>query len=810
MFVVTSGVLRFNGLRRLFAALVLGLVVFSITACSSPEEKVARFYERGAAFLADSDLVKARIEFQNALQINPDMVPALMGLAEIAERNQEWQRVFTLLSRVVELDPKNVQAQVRLGKLLLAAGEFEPALAASEAALSEQPKGADVLALRAAVMLKLDDMPGAVRLANEALAVEPRHTDALVVLASERLLAGDAAGAIPFLDRGLEGNERDVALQLIKVQALERMSNAAEAEAIFKRLIEFYPENRAFRTILAQFYVMNSQMDLAEAEFRGMVQAFPTDVQAKFDVVRFLNTVRSPEAGMAQLNQYVSAEPANHDLRFFQAAMFNAAGDREGAATAYRSIISSAGDKDGEAINRARAALANDALARGDKPAAVALVGEIISSDARNEAGLLLRAGIALDEQRLDDAVADLRTVLRDTPSSARAHALLGKAHELQGAADLALDHYGRGHQAGRSQSPQFGMVYAEYLLKTGRDRQVEGVMRDVLTNFPNHVPALRLLAQSFINVGDLAGAQAVADQVAKLDGEGVSANQIQGAVFAARQNFESAISSLRRAYDVAPAEVQPMVALIRGYLAAGRQREALGFMQSVVNASPNNVEARMLQAQLYQQAGDRVAARAAYEAALGIDSGLVPAYLGLMSLAAAENRFADADTWLSKGLQATGNDYSLRLARASVLERLAQFDEAIALYEGLLVDRPGAEVVINNLASLLSDYRTDKASHERAFQLAQRFRNSTVPQFRDTLGWAAYRVGRIEEAVILLKSAMDELPNLAVVHYHYGKAQVGANNNLLAREALERAVALGSEQPFPQLEDARATLASL
>lgn len=786
----------------------LAAALMTLAGCSSPEDRVARFYERGASLLAQGDLVKARIEFQNVLQINPDMVPALMGLAEIAERKAEWQRVFALLNRAVEVDPTHLPAHVRLGKLLLAAGELDRALAASDAAFALNPGDAEVLALRAAVMLKLNDMPAALALANQALQVSPRQIDALVVLASERLQAGDAAGAITFLDRGLEGDEGNVALQLIKVQALERTANSAEAERIFRRLIAIYPENRAFRQILAQFYVMNNQLEQAQAEFAATVAAFPADAEAKFDVVRFLNTTQSPQAGMAQLDQFIAADPANHELRFFQAAMHNAAGNRDGALAAYREIIARAGDA--EAGTRARAVLAGDMLGAGDKAGGRILVDEILTRDARNEAGLLLRAGIALDEQRLDDAVADLRTVLRDSPSSARAHTLLGKTHELQGANDLALDHYGRGHQAGRGQGPQFGMALAEFLVKTDRDHQVEGVLRDVLTHNPGHVPALRLLAQAYINTGDLASAQFVADELAKIEGQNVAASQIQGAVFVARQNFESAIGALRRAHDFAPNEIQPMVTLVRGYMVAGRQRDAINFMQAVINASPNNVDARLLQAQLKQQTGDAAGARQAYEAALAINPRLVPAYMGLMSLSVAEGRMADADAWLDKGLQATDQDFNLRLARASVLENLNRYEEAIALYETLLQDRPGMEVVINNLASLLTDHRTDRASHERAFQLAQRFRNSQVPQFRDTLGWASFKVGRVEDAVLLLRSAVDALPDVAVVHYHYGMVQLAQNNRVIARDALQRAVTLGESQPFSQLPQAREALANL
>lgn len=786
----------------------LAAALLTLAGCSSPEDRVARFYERGASFMAEGDWVKARIEFQNVLQINPDMVPALVGLAEIAERNAEWERVFALLNRAIEVDPTHLPAHVRLGKLLLAADELDRALAASDAAFALDPANAEVLALRAAVMFKLNDIPAALALANQALQADPQQTDALVVLASERLQADDPAGAITFLDRGLSGDEGNVALQLIKVQALERTANSAEAERIFRRLIEIYPENRSFRQILSQFYVMNNQLEQARAEFLATVAAFPTDAEAKFDVVRFMNTTQSPEAGMAQLEQFIAASPNDHELRFFQAAMHNAAGNRDAAQAAHREIVARAGDA--EAGTRARAVLAGEALAANDRATGRTLIDEILTRDARNEAGLLLRAGIAIDEQRLDDAVADLRTVLRDSPNSARAHTMLGRAHELQGANDLALDHYGRGHQAGRQQGPQFGMALAEFMLRTDRDRQVEAVLRDVLTNNPGHVPAMRLLAQAYINTGDLASAQFVADELAKIEGQAVAASQVQGAVFVARQNFDSAIGALRRAHDFAPSELQPMVTLVRGYMAAGRQRDALNFMQSVVNASPNNVDARLLQAQLKQQTGDNAGARQAYEAVLAINPRVVPAYMGLMNMAVADGRMADADSWLDKGLQATDNDFNLRLARASVLENLSRYEEAIALYETLLRDRPGMEVVINNLASLLTDYRTDRPSHDRAYQLAQRFRNSQVPQFRDTLGWASFKVGRVEDAVLLLRSAVDALPDVAVVHYHYGMVQLAQNNRVIARDALQRAVALGESQPFSQLDKAREALASL
>ncbi len=793
--------------KKRLTHLVLALTAAGLVACSSPEEKVASFYQKGKNYLEQGDNAKARLEFQNALQINPNMVPAIYGLAEIAERASDWQRAFGLLSKVVEIDAKHLDAQVKLGKLLLAAGQLDKALAASDATRALSPDSAEVLALRGAVLFKLDDRAGAIDFANQALAKDPQNIDALVVLASERLQAGDAENAVKFLDRGLAGNEKNVALQLIKVQALEKLSKVDGAEEIFKKLISFYPDNKAFRHILAQFYMIHGQKDKAEAEYRQVAANNPKDQEAKLDIIRFVNTVRGTDAAIAELNKLIEAEPGNFELRFAQASLQQSINQGEASEKTLRDIVSKAGED--PAGIRARGILAGMLLAKGDKAAATALVAEILTKDARNEQGLLLRSSIAIDDGRLEDAVADLRTILRDVPDSARAHTLLAKAHELQGSKDLAGDHYARAFQAGKL-APPFGMAYAQFLLKSGKPKHAEDVLKEVLRVTPQYVPALRLLAQSYLGSGNLAGAQAVADEVAKMSNEGVTANQIQGAVYAARKNFDNSISAFKRAYELSPSEMQPMVALVRSYLRAGKTKEAVSFMQSVVEASPKNVEARLLLGQLYLQTGNKEAAQQSFSSVIELDPKNVAGYQGMVAMYVANNRLDDAERVIKDGLKASPSDFGLRLSLAGVYESAGKVDEAIALYEQLLKEKPNADVVANNLASLLSEYRTDKASLDRAHLLAQRLKNSDIPQFKDTLGWASYKVGKYDDATSLLKSAAQQMPDLAVIQFHLGMSQLAANNKEEARKSLTRSLEMAKTQPFAQSEEAKKALQGL
>ena len=54
----------------------------ALAACSGPEERLARAIERGEQFMADEDFEKARVEFSNALQIDPNNAEVIF-MAEI-------------------------------------------------------------------------------------------------------------------------------------------------------------------------------------------------------------------------------------------------------------------------------------------------------------------------------------------------------------------------------------------------------------------------------------------------------------------------------------------------------------------------------------------------------------------------------------------------------------------------------------------------------------------------------------------------------------------------------------------------------
>jgi tetratricopeptide (TPR) repeat protein len=153
----------------------------------------------------------------------------------------------------------------------------------------------------------------------------------------------------------------------------------------------------------------------------------------------------------------------------------------------------------------------------------------------------------------------------------------------------------------------------------------------------------------------------------------------------------------------------------------------------------------------------------------------------------------------------------NLQWALAGELEREGDIDGAIAIYEQLYAQDSASVVIANNLASLISTYREDDASLERAWTIARRLRGVAVPQLQDTYGWIALRRGLVDEALDHLRPAALGLPDDPLVQYHLAVALDRAGQSAEAIAQYERALAVaGPADTRAQFDRARAELARL
>jgi Flp pilus assembly protein TadD len=586
----------------------------------------------------------------------------------------------------------------------------------------------------------------------------------------------------------------NVALHLARIKALGRLDRLEEIENTYRRLIAAYPGNDVFYFRLAAFYLDNFRQADAEALFRTRVQQFPHDIEKFKDLLRFRYEVAGVEAATAELERAIAESAGRTDYQFLLAELLERSGDANGSAEVWRRIARDAqfvGDR-----HRAITLWASQLWLTGDRPKAAELAESVLAEDPKNEQALILKSSWLLQERDFGTAIALLRTALRGSPDSAEALLLLARAHELSGADNLADDAYTRALTASEDDA-DIGVAYTRFLIQRGRPERAAAVLEKVLSKSPADRESLVLMAQVRIASGDWQGAQDIADRLREIGKSDSVSEQIMGAIYAGQKRYQESVAAFEHAYRSSSQGMQPMILLVRAYVIAGQHARADSFLDAVLTVNPDNRVARLLQGQLYASQGDTNKAAAVFRELVNRDASTVTAWRYLASTELSRSGAQQAIVVLDEGLSANAESFDLRLMKALLLERMGDFEAAISEYEVLLSMRPQADVVANNLASALSDHRTDQASLQRALDVARRFRNSDVPQFKDTLGWTHYRLGAAKDAIELIAEAAESVPFEPVFRYHLGMSYAALEDSEAALRELEKALELAGDEEF-------------
>ena len=134
--------------------IILVLFVLSLAGCGNSAETSSDFVQSGNEYFKNGNLEKARVEYKNAIQIDPRQAEPYYRLALIDEENKNWKQMFANLTTVEQLDPNHVDAQIKLGRLYLLGGKLDEATTRADKALSIKPESFDGRILKASILAK--------------------------------------------------------------------------------------------------------------------------------------------------------------------------------------------------------------------------------------------------------------------------------------------------------------------------------------------------------------------------------------------------------------------------------------------------------------------------------------------------------------------------------------------------------------------------------------------------------------------------------------------------------------------------------
>jgi cellulose synthase operon protein C len=780
--------------RKRMASFTTGLAFAAIltvlSGCTSPEQKAKNYYESGQQYLSGGDYVRAALEFRNALKIKQDYADAWFGMAQIEQNDKNWNAVAGDLNKVLEIEPNHKAARPALARLMLLGGNPQEALKITNIGLANNPIDAPMLALKAAILMKLGDKQEALQQANKALELNPKNIDAFMVLAAERMLANDFSAANKWLESALSVEPNAIALHLFALSLAEKNADVAAQEASIRKIISIDPKQSGYKKALVTFLLNQKRYDDAEQQIRAIAADSPEDLSLQLDLVRYLMSFpgKGSEAAISELNRLIAAGKNVPQYKSALAQLLFELGRRDESFSLLKDIIAT--EKISEAGIAARLDLGNKYIGLKQYDDAAPLINEALANDARNAEGLRQRAALKIAAGEFEPAAADLRSALNEAPENPALYIMMAAINERTGSIELADKSMLDAFKASKS-DVNVGLDYARFLVRRGQSERAESILSDLLQVAPNNTDVLSSLADLKLRRQDWVGAQQLADAIKKAPGNQALSTQIAAAALVGQNRLDESVQILLEENRVNPASVVSKFALVKAYLKGGKFREAEEYLQTILVTEPTNAEARTFLGVVQLNTGRKDLAKLSFEAAIASDPVNSAGYRALSDFQMREGQAESAIRTIENGLGKIPKDLDLQFLLASFQEQLGNVDAAITIYEAMLKDEPNSMIAANNYASLVSDFRTDKASIEKAATAAAVLRGSPIAQFKDTLGWILYLRGQHGEALDLLKQSTADLPELALTNYHLAKAYEATGDTVSAKSALERALKL-------------------
>jgi putative PEP-CTERM system TPR-repeat lipoprotein len=383
--------------------------------------------------------------------------------------------------------------------------------------------------------------------------------------------------------------------------------------------------------------------------------------------------------------------------------------------------------------------------------------------------------------------------------------------------------------------SPQINLLYGTVNYALKNDQIALSSLQKSLGSLD--LPEARiLLAATQLRMGTPADAVKTLEPLLKTGGNS-KAFLLAGQALLEQGEVESGLSLLEQASRVAPKETVIRTALAQNQLLTGDQRGITG-LESVITDNPKESQAYLLLAANQVSKSDfggaletlrkmaaaqptnplshvligRVsllqknpkAARQAFERALVIDPGFLPAAAALADLDIREKKPAEARERFKRILAKSPDNLGALLGQARTAETLGDTNEYVAILKKAIETHPNSPMPV---ALLTRHYIQRTKQPESALDLAQRAAgaNAGNPAFLDNLGEAQLAAKRTKDAVDTYTRLANAQPNSAAAWYRLAWAQRVSGNPDGALKSLQRAL-----QIEPDHLDARIALAGV
>ena len=805
--IVGHSVSRVLNSSGLFLALAFSALV--LAGCDSAEERAEEHYQAGMELLEKGDVDRALIEFRNVFKLDDTHMEARLAFARVQRERGNNGDAYGQYRRLVEQYPNNFEGQLALAEMALDFNNVEDLQRYSAKAVELEPTNIKAQSLSNTAnyfqAIKDRDTDGqrkAVESATQLISEDGDLPGARKILIDDLIRQQQWEEALTQLGEAIRISPNDLALYRLKLGLLQQLGDTSAVRQELETMNEKFPNNAEIKQALVSYYVAQDDLDAAEAFLRAEAEA-SDDVDITRRLVAFMLRFRSPDAAMAELDRVIETERLS-PLPFegMRARLKFDQGDRDAAIARLEELT--ANIPEGEQTDMTRSLqveLARMYFQTGNPVEARRLVETVLAEDASNPEASKLKAAWLIQDDETQDAILLLREAMGNAPNDAALMTLMAQAYEREGNRELMAEMLSLAVDASNN-APTETLRYAQYLVSNDQSRTAESIIIESLRAEPTNKELLVALGNIYIGTENWSQSQGVINRLQELDNEEATASalSLQARSLAAQNRSSELMQMLEGVAENPGTQKAAEIAIFRTRLATDGAEAALEYINGLLENAPEDPDFRYLKAGSLVALERQDEAEAIYRELTEEHPENARTWVTLYRLNRLTGDDEAASETLNSAIEANPEDPALLITLAEQLQADNEIEQAIEIYDGLYQRNTNNVIVANNLASLLSDYREDEDSLQKAYSVARRLRGAEIPAFQDTYGWIAYRMGETEESLPYLRAAAEGLSQDPMVQYHYGQALATAGENEAAMEQLNKTAEMLQEANRPEL----------
>lgn len=484
------------------------------------------------------------------------------------------------------------------------------------------------------------------------------------------------------------------------------------------------------------------------------------------------------EGALREYGAALKADPTSREVKARLAGLYFGLGDQTNAVK-YAEEVGEGTGQDAQLLTQMAGILASS----GKPDRALRLLDLAIDREPERGESYFPKGIILLNQKRLAEAEQAVKQGLKHAPDSPIGYYYLGRISIEAGNAEQALMSFDRAIAANSAFEPAYLAQASLYESRQEKDKAIAVLQKYLQRVNPRNKDIRQHLIQLYIATKDYAGGLSELQKMLDEDPGDLDAQLRMALIYGEKKEYGKAIDQLTAVLNARPAELK-----IRDYLGYMYEEtkdfpKAVDAYQFNIQLDPTFVESHIhlgvLQYRLKQFAG--AIAHLSEAVRLNPKQSEPHIVLGLAYLQS--DQYEQAAHVFEEGIRHNPKSADLHFNLGTAYDKLNRFDNVVHEMESALSLDPHHADALNYLGYSYAErgIKIDQAVSLTRQAVALKPENG---YYVDSLGWAFYKKGLLEEALREIKRAVALVGDDPVIYEHLGEIYVKQDRIADAREA--------------------------